>query len=165
MELTSEDVLSADKLLPLVLDNSNFSRYPMEHSLDPVKHLYDNSLINIVTETYFFNNIIHITEKTYKPIAFMQPFILLGAAGSLQHIKDMGFKTFGEFWDESYDLEKDDKKRFKMIVDIIESISKWPDEVKIDFTYVVKNTVDYNVSHLNTMKDIEIDNLVEKYGI
>ena len=165
MDLDSSDVLAADKLLPLVLDNPNFSRYPMEHSVDPVKHFYDDSLINIVTETYFFNNIIHITEKTYKPIAFMQPFILLGAAGSLQHIRSMGFKTFGEYWDESYDLEKDDKKRFKMILDILESISKWPEEVKIDFTYVVKNIVDYNVSHLNTMQDIEIDSLLEKYGV
>jgi hypothetical protein len=164
MELTSQDVLAADKLLPLVLDNPNFSYYPMENSVDPVQHLYNDSLINIITETYFFNSIIHITEKTYKPIAFMQPFILLGAAGSLQHIKDMGFKTFSEFWDESYDFEKDDKKRFKMITDIIKSIASWPDHIKIDFTYAVKNIVDYNVSHLNTMQDIEIDNLVEKYG-
>ena len=164
MGLTSEDVLSADKLLPLVLDNPNFSQYPMENSIDPVNHLYNDSLINIVTETYFFNNIIHITEKTYKPIAFMQPFILLGAAGSLQHVKDMGFKTFGEFWDESYDIEKDDKKRFNMIMEVIKSIAAWPEEVKIDFTYVVKDIINYNVSHLNTMQDVEIDNLVEKYG-
>jgi hypothetical protein len=164
MGLDSTDALAADKLLPLVLDNPNFSRYPMEHSVDPVKHLYDNSLINIITETFFFNKVIHITEKTYKPIAFMQPFILLGAAGSLQHIKDMGFKTFGEFWDESYDREKDDKLRFRMIVDIIKSISEWPEHVKIDFTYAVKDIVDYNVAHLSTMQDIEIDNLVEKYG-
>lgn len=165
MELTSEDVLAADKLLPLVLDNPNFSRYPMEDSVDPVQHLYNDSLINIVTETYFFNKIIHITEKTYKPIAFMQPFILLGAAGSLQHVKDMGFKTFGEFWDESYDLEKDDKLRFKMIMNTIASIASWPDHVKIDFTYAVKNIVDYNAAHLNTMQDIEIDAFLEKYGI
>jgi hypothetical protein len=164
MGLASEDVLAADKLLPLVLDNPNFSRYPMEHSVDPVKHLYDSSLINIVTETYFFNKIIHITEKTYKPIAFMQPFILVAAAGSLKHVKDMGFKTFDQFWDETYDLEADDKKRFTMIMTLIESISKWTEEEKTEFTFKVKDIIDYNVAHLNTMQDIEIDNLVEKYG-
>jgi len=165
MGLDSRDALRADKLLPLILDNPDFGRYPMETTIDPVKHLYDNSLINIITETFFFNKVIHITEKTYKPIAFMQPFILLGAAGSLQHVKDMGFRTFGEFWDESYDLENDDKLRFRMIVDVIKSISTWPDHVKIDFTYAVKDIIDYNVAHLNTMQDIEIDNLVEKYGV
>jgi hypothetical protein len=164
MRLVSDDVLAADKLLPLVLDNPNFSRYPMEHSVDPVKHLYDTSLINIVTETYFFNKIIHITEKTYKPIAFMQPFILVAAAGSLQHLKDMGFKTFSNFWDESYDQELDDKKRFRKITALIQSIADWTEEEKTEFTFKVKDIVDYNAAHLNTMQDIEIDNLVEKYG-
>jgi hypothetical protein len=164
MGLVSDDVLAADKLLPLVLDNPNFSRYPMEHSVDPVKHLYDTSLINIVTETYFFNKIIHITEKTYKPIAFMQPFILVAAAGSLQHLKDMGFKTFGNFWDESYDQELDDKQRFRKITALIQSIADWTEEEKTEFTFKVKDIVDYNAAHLNTMQDIEIDNLVEKYG-
>jgi hypothetical protein len=164
MGLVSDDVLAADKLLPLVLDNPNFSRYPMEHSVDPVKHLYDTSLINIVTETYFFNKIIHITEKTYKPIAFMQPFILVAAAGSLQHLKDMGFKTFSNFWDESYDQELDDKKRFKKITALIQSISDWTEEEKTEFTFKVKDIVNYNAAQLNTMQDIEIGNLVEKYG-
>ena len=164
MGLDSTDVLAADKLLPLILDNPNFSNYPMETSVDPVKHLYDNSLVNIVTETYFFSNIIHITEKTYKPIAFMQPFILLGAAGSLQHIKDMGFKTFSEFWDESYDLEIDHKIRFEKIMSVIKFIASWTEEQQIEFTYKIKDIVEYNVNHLNTMQDTEINNLVEKYG-
>jgi hypothetical protein len=123
-----------------------------------------NSLVNIITETYFFSNIIHITEKTFKPIAFMQPFVMVGSYGSLQHIKEMGFKTFSEFWDESYDLEKDDVKRFTMVMSVIESIASWPDHVKIDFTYAVKDIVEYNLKHLNSMPNKEIDDFVEKYG-
>ena len=162
--LTSEDVLIANKLLPLILDNPNFNRHPMEQGTDPVNHFYNTSLVNIITETYFFNKVIHITEKTYKPIAFMQPFILVGAAGSLQHVKDMGFKTFDDFWDESYDLETDDKTRFLMITSLMESIASWTPEAKINFTYAVKDIVEYNVKHLNTMPNKEIDNFVEKYG-
>jgi hypothetical protein len=165
MGLTTTDVLAADKLLPLVLDNHNFGSYPMEPNSDPVRPLYNESLVNIITETYFFNKIIHVTEKTYKPIAFMQPFILVAASGSLQHIKDMGFKTFSEFWDESYDSEVDDKKRFSMILSVIRLIAKWSEEEKIKFTFAVKDIVDYNVAHLNTMEDIEIDNLIKKYGV
>jgi len=162
--LTTEDIDSCNSLLPLVLDNDNFSRYPMETAVDPVEKFYKNSLINIINETYFFNNIIHITEKTYKPIAFLQPFILLSAAGSLQHIKDMGFKTFGEFWDESYDIEINDPIRFTKIVNIVEEISNWPEQKKIDFSYKVKGILEYNLTRLNTMNDLEIDKFVEKYG-
>jgi len=162
--LTNEDIDSCNSLLPLVLDNDNFNRYPMETAVDPVEKFYKNSLINIINETYFFNNIIHITEKTYKPIAFLQPFILLGAAGSLQHIKDMGFKTFGEFWDESYDTEIDDSIRFTKIVNIVEEISNWPEQKKIDFSYKIKGILEYNLNRLNTMNNLEIDKFVEKYG-
>jgi hypothetical protein len=162
--LTTEDIDSCNSLLPLVLDNDNFNRYPMETAVDPVEKFYKNSLINIINETYFFNNIIHITEKTYKPIAFLQPFILLGAAGSLQHIKDMGFKTFGEFWDESYDTEIDDSIRFTKIVNIVEEISNWAEQKKIDFSYKIKGILEYNLNRLNTMNNLEIDKFVEKYG-
>jgi hypothetical protein len=137
----------------------------METAVDPVEKFYKNSLINIINETYFFNNIIHITEKTYKPIAFLQPFILLGAAGSLQHIKDMGFKTFGEFWDESYDTEIDDPIRFAKIVNIVEEISNWSEQKKIDFSYKIKGILEYNLNRLNTMNNLEIDKFVEKYGV
>jgi hypothetical protein len=94
----------------------------------------------------------------------MQPFVMVGSYGSLQHIKEMGFKTFSEFWDESYDLEKDDVKRFTMVMSVIESIASWPDHVKIDFTYAVKDIVEYNLKHLNSMPNKEIDDFVEKYG-
>ena len=162
--ILDNDIAVADARLPLILDTSDFSKYPMEVGIDDVKPFYDNSYINIVMETYFFNNIIHITEKTYKPIAFMQPFILFAAPNGLQHVKDMGFKTFGEFWDETYDLELDDKRRFNKIMLVIESIATWTEEQRIEFTVRVKAIVDYNVNHLNTMQDIEIDNFVEKYG-
>jgi len=162
--LEPSDVIEADNKLPLILDSEDFSKYPMEQNIDPVRDLYKNSLVNIITETYFFSNIIHITEKTYKPIAFMQPFVMIGSYGSLKHIKEMGFKTFEEFWDESYDLEKDDIKRFTMVMSVIESIASWPDHVKTDFTYAVKDIVEYNLKHLNSMPNSEIDNFVEKYG-
>jgi hypothetical protein len=162
--LTNEDIDNCNSLLPLVLDNNNFNQYPMETAVDPVEKFYKNSLINIINETYFFNNIIHITEKTYKPIAFLQPFILLGAAGSLQHIKDMGFKTFGEFWDESYDTEIDDPIRFAKIVNIVEEISNWSEQKKIEFSYKIKESLEYNLNRLNTMNNLEIDKFVEKYG-
>jgi hypothetical protein len=162
--ITAEEIQTANSVLPLVLDVDNFDFYPMEPTEVSVETFYENSLINIASETFFFDNFIHITEKTYKPIAFMQPFILVGAANSLQHIKDMGFKTFSKFWNEDYDLEIDNEKRMKMIFDIVDAISKWSDEEQIKFSQDVKETVEYNVRHLNTMPNREIEEFTEKYG-
>jgi hypothetical protein len=116
-------------------------------------------------ETYFFNNIIHITEKTYKPIAFMQPFIMFAAPNGLQHIKDMGFKTFNQFWDESYDSETDHIIRFLKIAQEIRKISNWSQETLDQFAKDVRPILEFNREHLKNMKDIEVDQFVEKYGV
>ena len=164
-EITEQDIDAAQVPLPLVLDNGNFDRYPMEQGTDSVLHLYRTSYINIITETYFFSNIIHLTEKTYKPIAFKQPFIMLAAPGSLKHVQDMGFKTFGEFWDESYDEEQDHDKRFLKIMKIIQDISLWSPEMLEQFRQAAKSIVDHNYMRLSVMPDVEINDLVERYGV
>ena len=77
----------------------------------------------------------------------------------------MGFKTFSEFWDESYDTEDDHVVRFNKIFDLVESISKWSDKKKLEFSHQVKEIVEYNAAHLYNMQNIEIDKIVEKYGV
>jgi len=161
---TIDDIATCDAILPLVLDNTNFESYPMESTPDDIEKYYSNSLINIITETYFFSKVIQVTEKTYKPIASLQPFIMIAAPRSLQHVQSMGFKTFSEFWDESYDTEDDHVIRFNKIFDLIENISKWSDEKKLEFSHQVKEIVEYNANHLQNIKNVEIDAIVEKYG-
>ena len=159
-----EDIVRADSKLPLTLDNPNFNKYPMERKSGDMKKYYDNSLINIVTETYFFNSIIHITEKTYKPIGFMQPFIMIAAPFSLKHIKDMGFKTFNDFWDESYDEELDHVKRMNKILNVVKFISEWSESKKLEFSNQVADILKYNNFLLQSIKNTEMTQFVEKYG-
>ena len=77
----------------------------------------------------------------------------------------MGFKTFDNFWDESYDTEIDDIARFNKIVNIVEQISNWSSEEKIKFSHSVKEILEYNLNQLNTMSNKEIDKFTEKYGV
>lgn len=164
LNLTLEDVDNANRFLPLILDNENFGRYPMESSIDEVDQYYNNSLINVVSETFFFNKPIHITEKTFKPIAFKQPFVIIGSFGSLKYIQDLGFKTFSQFWDEGYDQIQDNELRMLSIIKIIQEISNWSEEQKIKFSYDIKDIVEYNFNHLINMNNFEIDSFIEKYG-
>ena len=52
------------------------------------------------------------TEKTFKGIYYELPFMIAGVAGSLKGLKGLGFETFPEWFDESYDNMDlwDDKK-------------------------------------------------------
>lgn len=164
LEFTIEDVYDSSTLLPLTLDTNNFSKYPMEADVADVIYYYNNSYINIITETYFFSNIRHITEKTYKPIAFMQPFIIFAAPKTLEYLRNLGFKTFNDFWDESYDNILDHEVRFMTIMDLIEKISKWPEIKLVELTHNIKDIVEYNRNHLATMSDPEVSAFVNKYG-
>ena len=93
------------------------------------------SFVNIVSETFFFNNskfgdpngegVLYFSEKIFKSITMAQPFILLAKSNSLKKLKELGFKTFSDFWDESYDTEENDDIRFKKICNLINHINNF----------------------------------------
>ena len=86
---------------------------------------YESTDVEIVLETLFDDSRWHLTEKTLRPIALGQPFVLASTAGSLKYLQSYGFKTFHEIWDESYDLELDPMLRLEKIVDLIKHIQQW----------------------------------------
>ena len=59
---------------------------------------------------------IFMSEKIYKPITNFHPFLYLSNMGTLEVLKELGFKTFHPYIDESYDEEPDKLKRFNMIM-------------------------------------------------
>ena len=96
---------------------------------------YQTSLISVVTETNFDNNDIFNTEKIFKPMVHRHPFILVGPYKTLEHLKNMGYKTFSDFWDESYDDIEDPFERLLKIVEICKDIQGWDDIKKKQFFY------------------------------
>jgi nucleotidyltransferase/DNA polymerase involved in DNA repair len=51
-----------------------------------------------------------------------QPFILASCRGSLEYLRSYGFRTFSDFWDESYD-DLDDDYRITAIGRLLESLN------------------------------------------
>lgn len=86
------------------------------------KELYEQSYFSIVTETSTFSDQIRFTEKIFKPIINLHPFVIFGPPGILDILKYYGFKTFSDFWDESYDKETNRLFRFSMITNIIDEL-------------------------------------------
>jgi hypothetical protein len=80
------------------------------------------SLVYHVTETVYTGRRLQLTEKTFKPIALGMPFVLSATAGSLEYLRNYGFKTFGDFWDESYDLETNDFVRAEKVAVLLKKL-------------------------------------------
>lgn len=86
-------------------------------TLPPISD-YNKTNIEIVAETMNSENhddAFVITEKTVKPISMLHPFMVLTSYNYLKRLHNLGFKTFGEFFDESYDSEKDVHTRAEII--------------------------------------------------
>jgi hypothetical protein len=80
------------------------------------------SLVYHVTETVYTGRRLQLTEKSFKPIALGMPFVLTATAGSLAYLRSYGFQTFGDFWDESYDLETDDFVRAEKVAAVLQQL-------------------------------------------
>jgi hypothetical protein len=162
--LTTNQIDELSSKLPLVLDTPDFSKFPMESSVSDTIRFYSESLIHVVAETNFYTNIIHITEKTMKPIMYKQPFIFVGPAHSIRCLKNMGFKTFGDMWDESYDSEEDHNKRMNMVLDLLEKLNNLSDKEKLTISGLCSSIVNHNYNLIQDQNWVELTNLVEKYG-
>ena len=111
---------------------------------------HNKSFVNIVTESSYEDNFIFLTEKTFKPVYCAQPFILIGNPHSLKKLRELGFKTFSQWWDESYDEELNFTKRYKKIVKLMEDISSWSLDKCLDITQQMEEVFIHNFNILTS---------------
>ena len=76
---------------------------------------YEESFFSVTTNTLFEDDALFLDEKVWKPILNYHPFVFVGCHNSLEKLKELGFKTFHPFIDESYDDQKHHAKRMIMI--------------------------------------------------
>lgn len=89
---------------------------------DMLGDYYTESFVDIVNETRFAQPTANFSEKVFQSVQYMKPFIVVAPPKTLEYIKSFGFKTFSDFWDESYDLELDHGERLAKIFYVIDSI-------------------------------------------
>lgn len=99
--------------------------------------------ISVVLET-IFDNRIHLTEKTLRPIACGHPFILAAGPGSLKLLRSYGFHTFAGYIDESYDNIHDSQERLAAIVTEMKRISLLPTNQFCSLMHTLKSIAEYN---------------------
>jgi hypothetical protein len=72
------------------------------------------SYLHIISETHVSHTF--FTEKTYKPIKYFQPFVMINGQYSLRHFRELGYQTFDGYIDERYDFEPDNERRIEMAI-------------------------------------------------
>lgn len=125
-------------------------------------YYFDNSYFSLVQETFFDNTLdsstcdiafcecIFVTEKTYRPIYFKHPFILLGVKGSLAGLREYGFKTFSPYFDESYDNIDDPVLRIETALNEVKRLCSLSDEEWFSIQRELLSIVEYNYNLLTS---------------
>jgi hypothetical protein len=113
------------KTCPRLLDKSVLPSYQRRPTLE-VRHCfeidaYPQIFAELVCETYYSGLTFFPTEKTFRPIIELTPFVTFGPQGYLANLQRCGFKTFSDFWDESYDTVAG-KDRAISITKVLEQI-------------------------------------------
>jgi len=147
-----EDIENFKKQIPIEIDTHLIKeKLNFINANTLKKELFLNSCIHIVTETSFEDNELFISEKIFKPILGFQPFIVMGPYRYLNELKKYGFKTFSDFWDESYDEIETPKERYDSVMKTIFNLNS-------------KSIEELNELYLKT-KEICIHNKKQFYNI
>jgi hypothetical protein len=147
-EMTLEEINLLNSELPKVLYNKPNN---VGSDLDYIVRFNDqtvlDSWISVVSEASFGDgeHTCFLSEKTFKSIACNHPFIVLGNRGSLSYLREMGYKTFSKFFDESYD-ELPTWERMTAIVSTLKQINQIED--KLSWFESMQETIEHNYNTL-----------------
>lgn len=132
----------------------------LKNFLTYTSNFYQEAFVHLVTNTAYEYPTMFISEKVFKPILNKRPFIYVGQPGLLSFLKESGFKTFSDFWDESYDETTDPTERMIKIVDIVDNICNLTDLEIVDLANSMSATLEFNFNHyITTFNVLEINKL------
>jgi hypothetical protein len=104
-----------DSMVPVTIDIDVSTTNPATEHV--IQTHYTETFLSLVTETLTEEEVawrypgqansyyspIFFSEKILKPIAAGHPFMVVGSRGILEALRKQGYRTFGKWWDESYD--------------------------------------------------------------
>lgn len=106
---------------------------------------YNEFFVELCLETMTQGGSFYPTEKIVRPIVGLKPFVVYAARNYLANLRRLGFQTFADLWDESYD-QFEGPERWHHMQQVINLILSNPDLVSR-----CKDIVEHNKQHLQTL--------------
>lgn len=119
------DKLIADS--PKILDHNIGKLVWNEENVDvsyPIE-FYKTTMISIVSETWIdnqSNTAMFFTEKTFKPMLFNHPIIIIGQQGMNLYLEKLGFEPYHNFFNMKFDDIENNFDRINAIISELESL-------------------------------------------
>lgn len=133
-----------------------------DHSLNSEPKYFMGSYCNIVLESQFDydqSGGILLSEKTFKPIKHGQMFFIAGGQGSLQVLRDMGYRTFDRVLDNRYDRESNNTMRW---IKLSEAIAQAHAQGLSTLFEQCREDIEYNQHLFMQIKTPRLNTLIEQ---
>lgn len=118
---------------------------------------YQRTFLSLVNET--MDHGIFLSEKTFKPIAMQQPFVILAGPGHLAVLKNLGYRTFDKFWNEDYDQEPMLINRIEKISNILKYLQSLSTEQLLNMRSTMSDILEHNrKTFVDSIKEVSYYN-------
>jgi hypothetical protein len=121
---------------------------------------FQKALVYVGLESVIDCPEVFLNQISFKGIQIKRPFIIFGCLGTINHLQNLGFKTFSEFWDEGYDFEEDIESRIDKILNILENLASMTVSDWQDMLLKMQPILEYNFNHYrNTFPEQEFSKI------
>jgi hypothetical protein len=118
------DIENFDNTVTLPSDSVQYQGLTVAlYNILPIQ-VYNRTAYSIVAETGLDNRYSFFTEKTAKPIMARRSFVMFSGYKFLQNLQNLGFQTFNNIIDESYDLMYNDNDRWSAAFEQVQRLCK-----------------------------------------
>jgi hypothetical protein len=105
---------------------------PMSISQIVPVNVYQETAYSLVAETNAVNSFNFYTEKIVKPILARRLFVVISGQHYLKNLRQLGFKTYSDIIDESYDDIEDDETRWRCAMEQVEWLTNQDQQTILD---------------------------------
>jgi len=154
--------------LPRTIDTNDFKT---NHALTLNSHLHNSTLFQIVNETHvkdWQGTSMFFSEKTFRSMAHMQPFVIFGQPGCNTALENLGFKLFHNDFDYEFDNIQDTKSRYEAILktckNLIQRLSSMTRQEQINWRFSREAILKHNYNLVMDVDYFKTDykNLIEE---
>lgn len=161
--LTKDQINNFISHLPLIADKNQFD---VNEPFNPLTELHSKTLFSIVNETLacnLNNTTLFFSEKFLKPIINFQPMLIYGHQGINRKLTMLGFKTYEDYFDLSFDDEPNDILRYKKLLqsanDIVKKLKTMSRDEQLQWRFQHRKILKHNrqtfLEYNHTEKSLE----------
>lgn len=146
------EIMELIKRCPIELLSGPITReqkyyHEFEKTLTSLMPLYNSFFVDVIGVTFTVGDTFYMDEKEVRPMLCFTPFIIYGTNGHLESMRGHGFKTFDQWWDESYD-QYSGYDRLQKIYQVINSLAQKSLFELQDMYQDMLPTLQHNYNHL-----------------